>query len=84
MLDPERFASLRIGSTADMRSVASTLRGIVEDTLGDWRVALCSNLGSKRPMEDGGGDPYSGTDRVDDRRWRSPGLGLDSPLPAAC
>src|SRR4051794_20805327 len=80
--------SVRIATAEDIRPAAINLRDFAWRR-GGFRVAAWDNIASKAPMTDAEGDilatsVFGWTEAEADRWWRTPLLGLQSPLPAAC
>lgn len=89
MVETTQLAAVRASSPEEVASAALALRQAVENRLGDWRVATCSNIASSRSMRDALGkmlatEVFGWTKRAEDGWWKKPRLALDSPLPAAC
>ncbi|WP_157218484.1 helix-turn-helix transcriptional regulator [Flavisphingomonas formosensis] len=88
MSDLKDVAAMRITSPQDVRRAAIALKALV-DSMGAWRIAICHNIASNRPMRDADGamlatSVFGWTEEEEDRWWRLPRLALDSPLPTAC
>ncbi|MDP2086815.1 MAG: LuxR C-terminal-related transcriptional regulator [Gemmobacter sp.] len=89
MVEADELARVRVNAPGDVRTAAGWLRAAVEQRLGNWRVATCSNIASARPMRDGEGtvlatSVFDWADAGANGWWRKPRLALESPLPAVC
>jgi len=78
--------AVRIRRSEDVRPAAQAVRALAEQ-IGDWRVAVTSDISRRRPMLDDEGRLLATTVfgwTECDGWWRSPHLALESPIPMAC
>ncbi len=85
----QEIASVRFAEREGIAAAAQNLRRMVEDRLGDWRIAPCANLAARHPMVDAAGEVlatsvFGWSEDADAPWWLAHRLALESPLAAAC